>query len=102
MDPYNYLMGGLATQILYDVNVTCAPEELARFTPPENQTCGEYMADFFQTGVGYLVNDAATDVCEYCEFSTGGDYAKTLNYQHNYYGWRDVSLSKQARIRVWK
>ncbi|RDW58343.1 hypothetical protein BP5796_12273 [Coleophoma crateriformis] len=92
LDPFNYLIGGLATQLLFDVKVTCSKSELTTFAPPSGQTCGEYMAEFFETGYGYLVSNASTAVCEYCEYSSGTEYARTLNLKERYYGWRDTGI----------
>jgi len=49
---------------------------------------------------GYLVNASSTDVCEYCEYSTGGEYAKTFNLNENYYGWRGVSLTTGPNQKI--
>jgi len=92
LDPYVYLIGGLVTQPLYDVDIVCKPKELTSFAPPNGTTCGQYMAKFFETGYGYLADPASTTNCEYCAYKTGGEYAKTLNYNARYYGWRDVSF----------
>lgn len=93
LDPFTYLLGGLLTQILYDVKVKCSAKELSTFSPPEGQTCGEYMATFFEKGNGYLVNNSSSTLCQYCPYKDGGQYAKTLNLNARYYGWRDVSYS---------
>ena len=92
LDPFTYLIGGLLTKVLYDVEVTCAPTELTSFSPPAGQTCGQYMAEFFQTGSGYLVDNSSTTICEYCEYSSGSEYAATMNLTNDLDGWRDVSF----------
>lgn len=91
MNPYNYLIGGLVTQPLYDIDVVCSAKDIASFAPPNGSTCGDYMAKFFETGFGYLVDPESKTNCEYCAFKTGGEFAKTLNYNERMYGWRDVS-----------
>jgi ABC-type multidrug transport system permease subunit len=92
INPFTYLTGGLLTQLLYDIDVQCSSGELTRFIPPAGKTCGQYMADFFQDGNnGYIVNNASTTDCQYCAYNSGSQYAKTLNLNARYYGWRDVS-----------
>jgi ABC-type multidrug transport system ATPase subunit/ABC-type multidrug transport system permease subunit len=93
LDPYNYLVGGLVTQILYDVEITCSAKDLTRFSPPEGQTCGQYLADFLEMAPGYLVDANATGTCEYCPFSNGGEYAQGLNLLSRMYAWRDTGIT---------
>ncbi|KFY41728.1 hypothetical protein V494_02834 [Pseudogymnoascus sp. VKM F-4513 (FW-928)] len=93
LNPYTYLIGGLVTQPLYDVDVVCDAKDLASFAPSNGSTCGEYMAKFFETGFGYLVDPESKTNCEYCAFKTGGEYAKTLNYNERMYGWRDTGIT---------
>lgn len=92
LDPFTYLVGGLLGEVLWDVEVRCDPSELVRFSAPVGQTCGEYMAAFLAEKPGYLVDGNAT-MCEFCQYSTGADYARTFNLKERYYSWRDVSPS---------
>jgi ABC-type multidrug transport system ATPase subunit len=97
LDPFTYLIGGLLTKILYDVEVTCSSTELTSFSLPAGQTCGQYMAEFFQTGSGYLVDNSSTTICEYCEYSSGSEYAATINLTKDLDGWRDVGICSLYR-----
>lgn len=100
LDPFTYLVGGLLGEVLWDVEVTCQPEELVRFSAPDGQTCAEYMGDFLTRGAGYLVDQAGGE-CAFCKYSTGADYAKGFNLLEKYYSWRDVSISDLlALLRV--
>jgi ABC-type multidrug transport system permease subunit len=92
LDPFTYLVGGLLGEVLWDVEVRCDPSELVRFTAPVGQTCGEYMAAFLAEKPGYLVDGNAT-ACEFCQFSTGADYARTFNLKERYYSWRDTGIT---------
>ncbi|RDW64630.1 hypothetical protein BP6252_10281 [Coleophoma cylindrospora] len=92
LDPFNYLIGGLLTQLLYDVKITCKTKELTSFSPPDGSTCGAYMADFFETGYGYLVDNTSTTTCEYCSYASGAEYATTLNLTKRLDGWRDTGI----------
>ncbi|RDL37027.1 Uncharacterized protein BP5553_04460 [Venustampulla echinocandica] len=92
LNPYNYLIGGFLTQILFDVKVQCDEKDLVYFKPPDGQTCGQYMADFFKEGFGYVANNSSTTECGYCPYANGGEYAKTLNLNERYYGWRDTGI----------
>lgn len=91
LDPFTYLVGGLLGEVLWDMKVKCEPSELIQFAAPAGQTCGAYMAEFINAQTGYLVDGSATQ-CEFCQYSTGADYAKTFNLREKYYAWRDVSF----------
>ncbi|ERS96089.1 ABC multidrug transporter [Sporothrix schenckii 1099-18] len=93
LDPFNYLVGGLLGTVIYDVPVRCADQEYTVFDPPANQTCGEYMGPFLQYSFGYVADPDATAACQYCAYSTGGDYAKTFNLNEKYYAWRDTGIT---------
>lgn len=66
VSPFTYWVGGMVSTLLHGRNVVCSPTELSRFSPPAEQTCGEYLADFLQTAPGVLQNPEATDECNYC------------------------------------
>jgi ATP-binding cassette, subfamily G (WHITE), member 2, SNQ2 len=93
LDPFTYLVGGLLTQLLWDVDVQCAQNELTTIPVPSGQTCGEYMSAFLSENAGYVVDAASREICEYCPYKTGAEYARTFNLQEKYYGWRDVGIT---------
>ncbi|KAL4769136.1 ABC-2 type transporter-domain-containing protein [Aspergillus nidulans var. acristatus] len=93
LDPFTYLVGGLLTEVLWDVPVKCLDSEYTTFSAPGGQTCGEYMADFLSSNAGYLRDENATSICEFCQYATGADYARTFNLQERYYGWRDTGIT---------
>lgn len=91
INPFTYMVGALVSPVTWDVKVKCKNSELAKIPLPSNSTCGEYMSDFLSSASGYLVDPSSTTSCEYCEYSVGSEYLKTLNINHKYDGWRDVS-----------
>lgn len=93
LDPFTYLVGGLLGEVLWDVKVQCEPSEYIKFSAPSGQSCGEYMADFLSTQAGYLLDPNSTDICSFCQYSTGADYAKTFNLKEKYYSWRDTGIT---------
>lgn len=92
IDPFTYLIGALLTPVAWDVQVKCLASELINIPLPSNRTCGQYMSDFLADNVGYVVDAASESSCEYCQYTTGADYLRTMNINEKYYGWRDVSL----------
>lgn len=93
LDPFTYLVGGLLTQLLWDVEIECKPNELTNIPLPSATTCGDYMAAFLSDNAGYVVDANSTASCEYCPYQTGADYARTLNINEKYYAWRDVGIT---------
>lgn len=87
-------MSSLLVFTTWDKPVRCSAKELSIFDPPANQTCGEYLAAY-QQGMGAgtnLLNPAATDRCEVCQYTTGADFLRTLNLQEVSYGWRNAGI----------
>ncbi|KAI9491802.1 ABC-2 type transporter-domain-containing protein [Zychaea mexicana] len=75
LDPFHYVMEGFAVNELKNLPVVCNNGDLFKFAPPPNQTCGEYMADFFANGgSGYITNSNSTTQCEYCTYTTAEEY----------------------------
>ncbi|KAI1416360.1 ABC-2 type transporter-domain-containing protein [Hypoxylon sp. FL1857] len=90
LDPFTRLIGGTVTTALDGLQVHCQPWELNTFTAPEGQTCGEYMADFFERGAGYIV-DNSTSVCQYCAYKVGNQFYEPLGFSFDY-RWRDLGI----------
>jgi len=94
LDPFNYLMSSLLVFTAWYKPVNCKPEELAVFDPAPNQTCGEYLG-IYQRGMGVgtnLLNPDDTLDCRVCQYTTGGDYLRTLNLNEEYFGWRNAGI----------
>ncbi len=91
LDPFTRVIGGMTTTELHDRIVECTPSELNSFTAPAGQTCGEYMADFFQSGgAGYLTNNA-TETCDYCAYRVGDQFYEPLGFSFDN-RWRDLGI----------
>lgn len=91
LDPFRWFLGGHIEDTLHNVQVHCSQSDLSIFDPRPGQTCGEYAADFLSTAAGYLSNPDATSNCGYCPYTTGDDYAATMDYSYNK-RWRDLGL----------
>lgn len=94
LNPFNYLMGSLLVFDAWDTEVKCSDHEFATFNPPDNLTCGQYLADYMQ-GVGVrssLVNPDDTASCHVCQIRSGSDYLATVNLSEYYDGWRNAGI----------
>jgi ATP-binding cassette subfamily G (WHITE) protein 2 (SNQ2) len=72
-------MGGVLAATLHNVPVVCKPSETAQFDVPAGQTCSSYAGSFLASAPGYLLNPNASADCQYCPYSSGDDYLRTLN-----------------------
>ncbi|KAG0345844.1 hypothetical protein BG004_002973 [Podila humilis] len=91
LDPYHYVIEGLVTVQLHDVDVQCASNEFFIFNAPSGQTCMQYAAKFMEVATGYINNPNATELCEYCQYKKGQDFYEGLNmdFEHR---WRNVGI----------
>ncbi|KAI9930069.1 hypothetical protein MW887_011879 [Aspergillus wentii] len=91
LDPFTRLVGGMVVTELHDRPVQCTLGEYNRFQAPPNQTCGEYMQLFFESGgAGYLLNNA-TQSCEYCAYKVGDQFYETFSMDFAN-RWRDLGI----------
>lgn len=91
LDPFTRLIGGMVVTELHDRPVKCSTGELQRFSSLPGQSCGEYMAPFFERGgLGYLVSNA-TDMCEYCAYKVGDQFYTGLDFKFEN-RWRDLGI----------
>ncbi|KAJ6007540.1 hypothetical protein N7540_011516 [Penicillium herquei] len=91
LDPFTRLISGMVVTELHGRDVQCTSSEYNSFTSPSNQTCGEYMASFFESGGnGYILNNSTQD-CQYCEYKIGDQFydAYDMNFDNR---WRDLGI----------
>ncbi|KAJ5669202.1 hypothetical protein N7462_010272 [Penicillium macrosclerotiorum] len=91
VDPLRYYFGATVSSVLHNVKAVCKTEDMATFSPPPGQTCGQYMQDYMLTNPGYLESSNATSICQYCPYSVGDDYSATLTFFYND-RWRDWAV----------
>ncbi|OHW94180.1 ABC-2 type transporter [Colletotrichum incanum] len=91
VSPMTYLASGALSTCLHGSKVVCTAKELVSVPVPANLTCGEFLGPFVQSAGGYLLNDAATDVCAYCRMSTTDDFL--ANFEIKYEDrWRNFGV----------
>ena len=82
LNPSTYWLGGVMSATLRTTPVQCSLDEAAIFNPPPGQTCGDYASAFVTSaGHGYLTNPNATTECGYCQFASGVEYMRSLNFE---------------------
>ncbi|KAI8143007.1 ABC-2 type transporter-domain-containing protein [Fennellomyces sp. T-0311] len=92
-DLFHYVAEGLAVSEMKNLPVICNDNDLFKFSPPANQTCGEYMENFFTTGgSGYIVDNSSTVQCEYCSYKTGEEYYSSTYGWSASHQWRNLGI----------
>jgi ATP-binding cassette, subfamily G (WHITE), member 2, PDR len=84
VSPLTYMIAGWAGTGLAGKRIDCAPNELANFDPPPNQTCGQYLADYIRSGApGQLLDPSATSGCRYCPLSSSDQFLAGVKISYN-------------------
>lgn len=91
LSPFTYLIDGMLATGLANNKVTCSSIEINKFSPPSNETCGEFMNDFKNIYGGYLLNPNARRDCEFCSANETNTVLGTLN-SHYSHRWRNFGI----------
>lgn len=91
VSPLSYWVSAILSTGLANVEVTCASNEFITFSPPDGQTCGDYMADHISRAGGYLLDPNTTAGCSYCKIKDTNVYLAGMNSE---YGtrWRNFGI----------
>lgn len=92
--PTRYYLEGVVSNVLVGVTIECTEDDVSKFLPPPNMTCGAYAADFLVNNTGYIINPNATqpELCGYCQYERGADYYETFVGWDYSYRWRDLGI----------
>ncbi|KAK6461937.1 ABC-2 type transporter-domain-containing protein [Scheffersomyces coipomensis] len=82
-NPVTYLVGAFLGIGLADSDVTCSADEILKFVPAGNLTCGEFMQPYMAVAGGYLVDESSTSVCEFCTMKSTNVFLKTMDIYYS-------------------
>ncbi|KAK4498394.1 hypothetical protein PRZ48_011052 [Zasmidium cellare] len=97
VSPFTYLVGGMLGTGVANSATHCADNELLRFNPPVNQTCGEYMSPYImgttgQMGAGgYITDPTSMSDCAYCTYGDTNVFLQSLSISYGD-SWRDFGI----------
>lgn len=91
VNPFTYLVSSFMSTALGQAPAYCSPNEFQTFSPPENQTCGEYMKAYIDSAGGYLQSPEATEACNFCQLSSTDQFLHRINAEWDH-RWRDFGL----------
>lgn len=90
-NPFTYLISIMLSVGLANTTVECSSTELAKFAPYGGMNCSSYMKPYIDVAGGYLVDPAATDVCEYCRIQYTNVFLKSISANYETRG-RDLGI----------
>lgn len=91
VNPFTYLISGILSTGVARAAISCAANEYLAFSPPANQTCGDFMQDYIARNGGYLLDPAATQACRFCRLDSTDVYLEGVNAPYAE-AWRNFGL----------
>ena len=90
LTPFHYLLEAFLGVAIHDQPVRCKDKEFARFTPPNGQSCQDYLQPYIRQAGGY-VQTGANGICEFCQYENGDEFGMGFSvYYKNI--WRDFGI----------
>ncbi|KAI9167899.1 ABC multidrug transporter atrF [Paramyrothecium foliicola] len=90
LSPFHYLVEGFLGAVIHDQPVECSTSEYARFSPPPNQSCENYVGPFIEQAGGY-VRTGSDGLCEFCQYATGDEFGAGFSVYYSNI-WRDFGI----------
>ncbi|KAF4983620.1 hypothetical protein FZEAL_1005 [Fusarium zealandicum] len=91
VSPFTYIIGGMLSTAVANTNVQCAENEFVNFSPPNGQDCGTFMESYIAQAGGYLVDNTATDTCQFCTIADTNVFLAAVNIDYAD-RWRNFGL----------
>lgn len=80
VSPFTYLVSAMLSTGVSGADAVCEAVEFLKFTPPANQTCGDYMGPYIKlAGTGYLQDPTATAECAFCTVSKTNSFLSQIS-----------------------
>jgi len=83
LNPITWLIAGLVTNELHDLEITCLDSEYRTIEPPGSQTCEQWMGAYVSAAGGYLRNPNDSAACQYCQYSVGDQFTNGLDITYS-------------------
>ncbi|RDW93714.1 putative ABC transporter [Aspergillus mulundensis] len=93
LTPFHYLLEAFLGVLVHNIPMQCVEREESFFSlPPDQNSCQSYASSFLsQPSASGYVRDAGNNMCAYCQYSDGDQFATNFNvyYSHK---WRDYGI----------
>ncbi|KAL4955523.1 ABC-2 type transporter-domain-containing protein [Aspergillus filifer] len=92
LTPFHYLLEAFLGVLVHNVPMECVDREEAMFSlPPGQNSCQEYAGAFVEQATGY-VRDIGNNMCSYCLYSSGDEFAISSFNVYYSHKWRDYGI----------
>ncbi|KAF4555898.1 ABC-2 type transporter-like protein 6 [Elsinoe fawcettii] len=91
VSPFTYWIAGLMAVQGAGREIVCSAAETNVFSPPLNQTCAAYLAEYLTMAPGRLQNPDATQDCRYCSLSSTDQFLGALGIRYDE-RWRNFGI----------
>ncbi|KYK54403.1 ABC transporter ABCl1 [Drechmeria coniospora] len=91
VSPFTYLVGGMLSTGVANTEVVCAANELLHFSPPAEQTCGEYMSSYVEIFGGRVMDASATATCAFCPIADTNTFLARVDSRYSE-RWRNLGI----------
>ncbi|KAM5357104.1 hypothetical protein ACJZ2D_016612 [Fusarium nematophilum] len=89
--PLSYWISAVLSTGIANVDVTCATNEYTALSPPDGQTCGDYMAEYMSRAGGYLLDPEATESCSFCRMKETNVFLAGISSEYET-RWRNFGI----------
>ncbi|OLN81710.1 ABC transporter CDR4-like protein 1 [Colletotrichum chlorophyti] len=91
VSPFTYLLSAILSTGLANSDVTCSSNEYVHFSPPDNETCRNFMQGYMAQMGGYLENPESTTECSFCPLADTNAFLTSIssNFDNR---WRDFGI----------
>lgn len=89
--PLTYIIGGMMSSGLANIDVQCSDIETTIIQPPSGQTCGSYLGAYMQIAGGAVYNLDATSDCQFCAIADSNVFLQSVSSSYSE-RWRNFGL----------
>lgn len=91
VSPLTYLIHGLVSAGVANMEMACSSTELLRVQSPPNLTCGAYFREYMAQAGGQVMNPLSTGECLFCPITDANSVISGFGVEVEY-RWRDFAI----------
>ncbi|OQE11111.1 hypothetical protein PENVUL_c003G00514 [Penicillium vulpinum] len=89
--PLTYIISGMMSSGLANIDVQCSEIETILVQPPSGQTCGSYLGAYMKIAGGAVYNLDATSDCQFCAIADSNVFLQSISSSYSD-RWRNFGL----------
>ncbi|KGO65937.1 CDR ABC transporter [Penicillium italicum] len=91
VSPLTYIISGMMSSGLANIDVHCSDIETTLVQPPSGQTCGSYLGAYLKIAGGAVYNPDATSDCQFCTIADSNVFLESISSSYTD-RWRNFGL----------